>query len=412
MKIRSVQAHLLSFPLPNPGPLKYYGGERTIVKRDAMLVRIESESGAIGYGPGAASEHWKSVIETDIAAFLTGRLAVDPDSLRVQFEMRKPSPELYKIYCCVEVAIFDLVGKLKKLPVSELLGGRIRDRIRLYGSAGMYMDPEGYAREAKQVQQLGFKAYKMRPANGPDADVESVRQMREATGPDFELMIDAHSWWRMGDRSYSPETVADVATRMAEYEITWLEEPLLPDQHDAYRELKAKELVPIASGEHEPDEAGFLDLLDGPCVDYVQMDVVCQGGYILGRRIFNEIGREERRFAFHSWGTGLEVIAAAQIGICWPETIVEWLEYPCYSTPEMQFMYPFPIATEILKSPLQIENGDLVVPTGPGLGVEVDESVIQRYPWIPGPWSFFTLISPNETFAVTSDHSVKWTGKG
>lgn len=74
-------------------------------------------------------------------------------------------------------------------------------------------------------------------------------------------------------------------------------------------------------------------------------------------------------------------------------------------------MYPFPLAQEILKEPLQIVDGDLLVGVKPGLGVDVDESVIERYPWIPGPWSFFTLISPNETFAVTADHSVKWTGK-
>jgi hypothetical protein len=73
-------------------------------------------------------------------------------------------------------------------------------------------------------------------------------------------------------------------------------------------------------------------------------------------------------------------------------------------------MYPFPLAPEVLKQPLQIEYGDLVVPREPGLGVEVDESVIERYPWVPGPWSYFRIDSPPETLAVTSDHSQKWEG--
>lgn len=411
MKIRSVQAHLLSYPLPDPKPLSYYGGERTIVKRDAMLVRIAAESGVTGYGPGLASEHWKARIDNEIAPFLMGRMAADPDALRIQFEKSKPDAELHKIYCCVEVAVYDLVGKLKGLPVSELLGGRVRDRIRLYSSAGMYMPPQGYAKEAALAQSLGFKAYKMRPALGPDEDVEAVRQMREATGPDFELMIDAHSWWRMGDRSYTAETVAAVAARMAEHEITWLEEPLPPADHEAYRELKKSDLVALAGGEHEQSEDGFLDLLNGPCVDYVQMDVVCQGGFAMARRLFREIAHVDLRFAFHCWGTDLEIAAAAQLGICWPENVVEWLEYPCYSTPDREFMYPFPLATEILKEPLHMENGELVASVKPGLGVEVDESVIERYPWRPGPWSFFTLHSPRETFAVTADHSVQWTDK-
>jgi hypothetical protein len=71
-------------------------------------------------------------------------------------------------------------------------------------------------------------------------------------------------------------------------------------------------------------------------------------------------------------------------------------------------MYPFPLATEILKAPLQIEKGELVVPRGPGLGIEVEESVIEKYPWLPGPWSFFRVDSPAQTLAVTGDHSIAW----
>jgi L-alanine-DL-glutamate epimerase-like enolase superfamily enzyme len=138
------------------------------------------------------------------------------------------------------------------------------------------------------------------------------------------------------------------------------------------------------------------------------MDVVCQGGYATGRRILSEVAREGLRFAFHSWGTDLEVIAAAHLGICWPEPVVEWLEYPVYTTGRLATMYPFPLATEILKEPLAIERGELTVPRAPGFGVEVDESVIERYPWVPGPWSIFSLISPPGTWSVTADHSQPW----
>jgi L-alanine-DL-glutamate epimerase-like enolase superfamily enzyme len=195
---------------------------------------------------------------------------------------------------------------------------------------------------------------------------------------------------------------------MAAHRIAWLEEPLPPDDHAAYLALKEKDLVPLASGEHEPNEERYLDLILTQAVDYVQMDVCCQGGYSLGRRLFAEIVRQGLSFAFHSWGTALEVAAAAQLGICWPQLVVEWLEYPCYSTPGRAGMYPFPLSAEILTEPLQIERGDLIVPRTPGLGVTVDERVIERYPWIPGPWSLFRTESPLETRAVTSDHSVQW----
>jgi L-alanine-DL-glutamate epimerase-like enolase superfamily enzyme len=170
-------------------------------------------------------------------------------------------------------------------------------------------------------------------------------------------------------------------------------------------------LVPLASGEHEPNELRYMDLIQTAAVDYVQMDVVCQGGYPLARRLMSEITSAGLKFAFHSWGTALEVVAAAQLGICWPETVVEWLEYPCYSTASRAGMYSFPIAAEILTEPLQIDTGDLIVNREPGLGVVVDESVIERYPWIPGPWSSFAIDSPKGSWDVSGDHSIRWAEK-
>jgi len=232
--------------------------------------------------------------------------------------------------------------------------------------------------------------------------------MRKAVGPDFDLMVDAHTWWRMGDSNYSLAMIEQLASDMAAHSIAWLEEPLPPADHEGYLALKEKDLVPLAAGEHEPNEERYLDLILTQAVDYVQMDVCCQGGYSLGRRLFTEIARQGMRFAFHSWGTALEVVAAAHLGVCWPALVVEWLEYPCYSSPGRAGMYPFPLAAEILTEPLEIERGDLIVPRAPGLGVTVDERVIERYPWIPGPWSLFRTDSPAETRAVTGDHSVTW----
>ncbi len=409
MKIISVRSFLLSYPFPEPIRLPFYGGERTLLKRDAMLIRVEADNGLVGYAPGPGSESVHRAIAQTVAPFLEGRALADPDALRVLF-LKGPGADgaLARIYGAVEIAIYDLAGKALGVPVSELLGGRVRDSIRLYGSAGMYMAPEAYAAEASAIAAQGFRAYKMRPAAGPGQDLEAVRAMRRAVGPDFDLMVDAHTWWRMGDRSYSPATVEQLARDMDAQGIAWLEEPLPPDDHAAYLALREKDLAPLASGEHEPSEERYLDLIVTRAVDYVQMDVCCQGGYSLGRRLFAEIARQGLRFAFHSWGTALEVAAAAQLGVCWPEVVVEWLEYPCYSTPASAGMYPFPPASEILTEPLELERGSLIVPRTPGLGVTVDERVIERYPWIPGPWSLFHTDSPAETRAVTGDHSVPW----
>lgn len=403
MKITRVESFLMSYRMPEPVKLPFWGGERTIIKRDAMLIRVSTDTGLTGYAPGPAHERaWKE-INTEIRSFLTGK---DPRQWK-SFEFRS-DPETVKTYRAVEIALLDLAGQYEGCAISELLGGRVRDRIKLYGSAGMYMSPEEYAEEAEAIAALGFPAYKMRPGIGPEADLKTVELMRQAVGSEMGLMVDAHTWWRMGNRSYSFEQIEQLANAMAAYDPVWLEEPLPPEKHEAYRTLQNRLNVRLASGEHEPDMAGFQDLIDYRVVDYVQMDVLCQGGFGVAQRIFKGIQQHGLRFAFHSWGTALEVLAAAHLGICWPEDVVEWLEYPCYSNNGRVGMYPFPLSDEILTKPLDIEQGHLIVPQGFGLGIDMNESVIRQYPFIPGPWSIFRLESPPETIAVTGDHSIKW----
>jgi L-alanine-DL-glutamate epimerase-like enolase superfamily enzyme len=403
VKITSVESFLLSCPLPEPLRLPFWGGERTIVKRDAMFIRITTDTGLRGFAPGPADERAHRVIRGEIGPFLEGK-----DPRRWNAFAFTGSAASERVYRAVEIALMDAAARYEGCALSEVIGGRVRDRIKLYGSAGMYMSPERYADEAAAVQAMGFLAYKMRPALGPDQDLETVRSMRAATGPSFGLMIDAHSWWRMGERNYSFDTVAGLAAAMASSNPVWLEEPLPPEDHDSYTHLRAQGSLKIASGEHEPDERGFLDLIQKRAVDFVQMDVCCQGGFAMGRRVVDAVGAAGLRFAFHSWGTTLEVLAAAQFGVCWPEEIVEWLEYPCHANSGRAGMYPFQLADDILARPLEIKDGYLVVPDGPGLGVEIDERVVDRYPFIPGPWSFFRIDDPPQTVAVTGDHSIKW----
>ena len=393
----------MSYALPEPMRLPFRNGERTIVKRDAMLIRVKTDTGLTGYAPGPAHERAQKEIHNIIRPFLLGK---DPRGWEnMNFS---DDPEVTKTYRAVEIALMDLAARYEGCPLSEIIGGRKRDRIKLYGSAGMYMSPEGYANEAAIISKMGFSAYKMRPALGPDDDLKAVELMRQAVGPDVGLMIDAHSWWRMGNKSYSLDTVTQLASEMAKFKPVWLEEPLPPDNHGAYRALRAKKLVPIATGEHEQEENGFYDLIDTGAADYLQMDVCCQGGFAMGQRIFSRVQSKKLRFAFHSWGTALEVLAAAHLGVCWPAKVVEWLEYPVYAKPGRPVMYPWPLAEEILREPFEIDHGDLVVPKGPGLGIDIDERAIEKYPFIPGPWSFFRIDSPLETVAVTGDHSVKW----
>ena len=405
MRITDVRGYLLSSPMPEPIRLSYYGGERTIFKRDAALVCVRTDQGMTGYGPTPTSERAVDQINGVIREALIGE---DPCRIEALREKVLTSGEAAAAFGGVEVALYDVWGKMEGCPVHEVLGGKVRDRIRLYGSAGMYQPPEEYAAEAAEVAALGFSAYKMRPALGPERDLETVRLTREAVGPEMDIMLDAHTWWRMGDRSYPPERIERLAREMAGYGLAWLEEPLPPEDRAAYIRLREANIVPIAAGEHEASLDGFMEIIRDGTVDIAQADVSHQGGYASVASVIRACAEYGREFAFHNWGTLLDALAAAHLGVCFPEEVCTYLEYPCFSHRGQEIMYPYPLADEILKEPLPIENGDLLIPDGPGLGIEVDESAIERYPYIPGPWTVFRLISPAEEWGVSSDHSEMW----
>ena len=155
-------------------------------------------------------------------------------------------------------------------------------------------------------------------------------------------------------------------------------------------------------------EAGFLDLIQSEAVDYVQMDMCCQGGVTMARRLFGLVARQDLRMAFHCCATALEVLAAAHLGICFDERVAEWLEYPYFQQTGAAGDNSFPLGSEILKEPLPIERGELIVPRSPGLGIEVDERVIEKFPWMPGPWLEVRIDSPPKTMHVRGDHSLPW----
>ena len=277
MIIKSIEPHLLSCPLPEPVVYPFQGGRRTIYKRDAMLVRIETEDGTVGYAPGAASEEIVRKIEKEITPLLLGKQLSDPSNF-VEELVDKTGDSIWSAAGAVEVALFDLWGKANQCSITEFFGGRKQESIACYGSAGMYQSAEGYAEEAAAVCELGFEAYKFRPALGPAEDLRTVELMRAAVGSDVGLCLDAHAWWRMGDASYSSSIVEFLAEAISMHDITWLEEPLPVEDREAYSKLKALGYVEIAAGEHEHDFLGFRTLLGRDCVDIVQADVSHHGG--------------------------------------------------------------------------------------------------------------------------------------
>ena len=410
MKITDVRGFLLSDPMPEPIVMEYYGGIRTIFKRDAAFLKVTTDSGLTGYGPAPASHQTVDVINGVIRTALIGSDPLQIDALWSAAQQAADT-DITHAFGAVEIALYDLRGKFEGCPVHELLGGAVRDRIRLYGSAGMYQPAEEYAREAAAVAALGFSAYKMRPALGPEEDLRTVELVRQAVGPDVGICLDSHVWWRMGERSYSATAIEQLARDAAPYGITWLEEPIPPEERQAYVELRQQRIVPIAAGEHEASLSGFLEIVKGGAVDIAQADASHHGGFKTVKPVLEACVEHGIEFAFHNWGTLLECICNAHLGVCFEANTCSWLEYPCYRHRGQDIMYPYQLADDLLRDPLDIRHGDLVLSDGPGLGVSVDESVVERYPFLPGPWSTFRLHGTTQELAMSADHVQKWEKK-
>ena len=159
MRITNVDAFLLSSPLPEPMRMTYHGGERTVMKRDALVVRVMADNGLCGWAPGVADEATVRAVTEWVSPYLVGR---DPRQWS-EFSLNG-TRVIANAYRAAEIAILDLLGQYEGCPLTDLIGGRVRDTIALYASAACTSLHEGYAAEASSAQAVGFHAYKMRPA--------------------------------------------------------------------------------------------------------------------------------------------------------------------------------------------------------------------------------------------------------
>ena len=406
MRFASVTAHNLSSPITPPQDRHYAGGVRRLLKRDFVLVVVETRDGEIGVAPGGASssamrEYFEGTSHSDFASMLEERVAPDvigdPIESPAEIEERVRRLDLptmleSQAISVLDVAYHDLLGKRQGAPIYELLAdeavanGTVTTHMPLYASAGMYMPPQKYAEQAAAIQERGFGGYKYRPGLGYDDDLRTIELIREAVGDDMEIMIDAHTWWKMGDSSYSFADLVDLVREMETFDPYWLEEPVPPTDYDAYRDLATEVSVPLAGGESEESPEGLIDLAETGAISFLQGDVRHHRGFTGCWDAIEHCREGSVKFLPHNFGTHLGLVANAHLAAAIP--LNGYLEYPVFGD-DTAGMYPFPLAEDVLVDDLAIEDGSFTVPDGPGLGVEVDFDVIEAYPHIEGPWTEF-----------------------
>ena len=272
----------------------------------------------------------------------------------------------------IDIALWDIKGKYHKLPVSTLLGGSYREKIRPYATGLYFSDSEtltdDLCNEAMEYVNEGFKSIKMKVGLNIKSDVNNVKAVRNTIGPDIELMIDSN-------HAYSYDEALKLSKKLEDQDIKWFEEPLSPEFYDQYSDFKSKSLIPVAAGECEYLRYGFQKLLDKNCVDFLQMDICSCGGLTEAKRISALSSTKGVKVIPHTWGSGIAFYTAINF-ISNLEPIPGRLynedAYVEYDRTENK------IRENIIKNNITMKDGYISVNHKPGLGIDVDETYLNE----------------------------------
>ena len=333
----------------------------------SQFCRIETDEGVTGLG-GPLSPSEAYIIHHQIAPQLIDRDPLATERIwdvayRSMIHGRKGHSMM--ALSVVDCALWDLKGKWAGAPVYRLLGGPTRETIPAYASAlGYSLEPDRVRQRAEEMVQQGYRAMKWffrhGPSDGPagiSKNVELARTLREAVGPDVDVMLDCWSSWDV------PYTI-HMARRLEPYHPRWLEEPVLADKIEQYAEIRRHSPVPISGGEHEYTRWGFKALMDAGACDVLQPDIYWAGGISEVQKICALASAYDLPVIPH----GHSVPATVHLLAAWPATTCPLLEYLVKWNTIHQFF---------LKDPIAPVNGEVSLPKGPGIGMELDEAKIQ-----------------------------------
>lgn len=337
------------------------------------LLIVRSDSGHCGYGSCFTSGKLVTGAVELLWPLLRGASSVEPErtteTLRQSSFWQGRGGAVEHAISGLDLALWDLMGKICQQPVSRLLGGNYRNRIKPYGSM-LFDEPEPLRKQLISVVERGFKAIKLgwRPFGRRDHKFDEllVRTARKAVGDDVELMVDAG-----GSEQFWPHGVnwaRRTAKMLADYGIVWFEEPLPPDDLAGYIELTRSSPVPIAGGEVLTRRQAFLPWIEQRAVDILQPDCTKNGGLSESRRIAWLAADHNVQVVPHGWNTAVGLAADLQFSAAIP--VARYVEY----------LTPCAYIDGLLAEPFVLDaEGWLTIPERPGLGVEIDPEKLKRF---------------------------------
>ena len=373
MKIKSVHVHLLEAALSEP----FGYSQAWVPARTALLVEVVAEDGTAGWGEVYGPARLNAAVIEGFRPLLIGRDALATEAIWQDlyngFRDHGQKGLVIQGLSGVDIALWDLKGKHFGQPVHRLMGGPIRSDVQAYAT-GLYRrahgDPAAYlAEEAAGYAAEGFAAMKLKVGFGHDTDLAATRAVRQAIGPDIALMIDAN-------HGYDSIAAIRLGRAVEELDIGWFEEPVPPEDLAGYRAVRAALSIPVAGGEAEFTRFGFREVLRTESIDVLQPDTCAAGGLSECKKIADMANAFGVRYNPHVWGTGIAIAASLQLLAVLP-----------HNPPALNPVEPIlefdrtehPIRMAVLAEPIKHKAGQIAVPTGPGLGIEIDRAAVESF---------------------------------
>lgn len=366
-----------TFVLKDKLSKSFFFSQWEYAERSICVVKVTASNGQYGWGEGYGPA---TVLEAGIKWLEPMVIGKNPleneviwnDMYRRTLDYARRGILVASI-SAIDIAIWDLKGKILNQSVSTLLGGAYRNKVKPYATGLYFTDHDNpskdFASEVALYKSQGFKAIKMKVGLGVKEDYENVKRMRELMGVDMQLMIDSN-------HAYSLREALALCKKIEPFDISWFEEPISPEFYDQYRELRSKTSIPIAGGECEYLRFGFQQLLKSSSVDIIQPDICSTGGLTEAKRIAALASIYGVDIVPHTWGTSIGIHVALHF-ISNIENMPGRMKCPDFL---MEYDQTENGLRERLTFPkIQMVDGMIDVPNTPGLGIDVDEDVLLEY---------------------------------
>jgi len=362
MKIARVDSHSIKVPFTFGGNPTGYGG-RNWTTNNILLVRVETDSGLVGWGEAfcyGCTDAVRAALHSMIAPIVVGEDASNIARLSYDLQQKLHLFGRYGITIFalsgLDIALWDIAGKAAGLPLVQLLGGSGRDKLPAYASLLKYRDPERVAARTKLAVQEGYRHIKLHETEEPE-----VKAAREAAGGDVAIMVDTNCPW-------TPEQARFMTLKLRPYHLHWLEEPIFPpEDFSAIARLREGTGVAMAAGENNCTSFQFRDMFAAGAVDYAQPSVTKVGGVTEFLKVATLADAAGVTLMPHSpyFGPGFLAtlhLLAARGG---PGGMIE--------------RYHMDLEASLYGDLVNPVDGGFVVPSGPGLGCDPDPDVMKTY---------------------------------